>query len=67
MDTLPTTTSCYAERIAILQQQLKRLLNQSRQQSCTPECLTLLERQIQPLYAALWAMHAEVEQDCDDR
>ena len=67
MDTLPTTTSCYAERIAILQQQLKRMLNQSRQQSCTPEFLALLERQIQPLYSAIWAMYAEVEQDCDDR
>jgi hypothetical protein len=66
MNTLPTTTSCYEGRIATLQRQLKRMLNQSRQESCTPEFLDLLEREIQPLYAAIWAMHAEVEQDSDE-
>jgi predicted metal-dependent hydrolase len=66
MNTLPTTTSCYAKRIATLQRQLKRMLNQSRQENCTPEFLDLLEREIQPLYAAIWAMHAEVEQDGEE-
>ena len=58
---LPTTTSCYAERIAHLQEQLNAMLEQSRHDSCTPDFLDLLEHQIQPLYAAIWAMHAELE------
>lgn len=60
MSHLPTTTSCYAERIASLQEQLNAMLEQSHQES-TPEFLDLLEHQIQPIYAAIWAMHAELE------
>ena len=63
MPGLPTTTSCYSARIAALQEQLAALLEQSRATGEAPDLLDLLEQKIQPLYAAIWAMHAELEQD----
>ena len=63
MNAIPVTTTCYADRIAVLQQMLNSYLKQSSSGKCTPEFLDLLEGQIQPIYAAIWAMHAETEHD----
>jgi len=63
MNAIPVTTTCYANRIAVLQQMLNSYLEQSSSSECTPEFLDLLEDQIQPIYAAIWAMHAETEHD----
>jgi len=61
MPHLPITTNCYAARIAQLQQQLNGLLERARTSATGSEELERLEQQIQPLYAAIWAMHAELE------
>jgi hypothetical protein len=61
MPHLPITINCYAARIAQLQQQLNGLLERARTSATGSEELERLEQQIQPLYAAIWAMHAELE------
>ncbi len=63
MAAIPTTTNCYAERIATLQDRLKLLLAKSDARQSSPDDLELLEQEIQPVYAAIWAMYAEVEED----
>ena len=63
MNAIPVTTTCYADRIAVLQQMLNSYLEQSSSGECTPEFLDLLDDQTQPIYAAIWAMHAETEHD----
>jgi hypothetical protein len=63
MAAIPTTTSCYQERIATLQERLKLLLATSEASAGCPDDLELLEQEIQPVYAAIWAMYAEVEDD----
>jgi hypothetical protein len=60
MSTLPITTACYSRRIAALQQQLQRLLDQADLDHCSAEELERLELKVQPLYVAIWAMHAEI-------
>lgn len=65
MTSLPITTNCYQERIAALQSQLNQMLEQTHNDAAIPEFLDLLETQVQPLCAAIWAMHAEVEQDLE--
>jgi hypothetical protein len=59
MNTLPTTTACYRLRIAALQAQIQALLDQLRSRRCNPDEVARIDRQMQPLYAAIWAMHAE--------
>jgi hypothetical protein len=59
MSTLPTTKACYRERIAELQAQIQALLASTHSRRCSPEELARLDRAMQPLYAAIWAMHAE--------
>jgi septum formation topological specificity factor MinE len=63
MAAIPTTTSCYVERIATLQERLRLLLAKSEVRQASPDDLELLEQELQPVYAAIWAMYAEVEQD----
>ncbi|QCH14265.1 hypothetical protein CB0101_04390 [Synechococcus sp. CB0101] len=59
MSTLPTTTACYQHRIAELQAQIQDLLLTLSDPPCSPAEVRHLDRQMQPLYAAIWAMHAE--------
>jgi len=61
---LPITTTCYGQRLTELKQQLNMLEQQCRQQQVSEELECLLHQQIRGLYAALWAIHAETEQDC---
>ncbi len=60
MSTLPITTACYSNRIAALQQELQGILDQLPQAPCSAADLHRLEAQVQPIYAAIWAMHAEI-------
>lgn len=60
---LPITTTCYRTRLNELKQQLQLLEQQSRRQDLSEELENLLHQQIRGLYAALWAIHAETEQD----
>jgi len=61
MSTLPTTTACYQRRIAELQAQIQALLASVCQPSASPAEVSRIDRQMQPLYAAIWAMHAEID------
>jgi hypothetical protein len=61
MSTLPTTTACYQRRVAELQAQIQALLESLGQRSFSPAEVARIERQMQPLYAAIWAMHAEID------
>lgn len=61
MSTLPTTTACYQRRIAELQTEIQALLAQLASYSCCPQEVRRIDRQMQPLYAAIWAMHAETD------
>jgi len=61
MSTLPTTTACYHSRIAELQRQILALLEQIGTRRCSPAEVARLDRQMQPLYAAIAAMHAETD------
>ena len=60
MSTLPITTACYRNRIAALQQELQAILDQLPPAPCSAGDLQRLEAQVQPIYAAIWAMHAEI-------
>ena len=60
MSTLPTTTACYQQRIAELQGQIQLLLVSLGERSFSPAHVARIDRKIQPLYAAIWAMHAEI-------
>lgn len=61
---LPITTTCYGKRLTELKQQLRMLEQQCRQKDVSEELESLLHQQIRGLNAALWAIHAETEQDC---
>jgi hypothetical protein len=61
MSTLPTTTACYHQRIAELQSQILALLELMGTSRCSPAEVERIDRQMQPLYAAIWAMHAETD------
>ena len=61
MSALPTTTACYQLRITERQVQIQSLLDQMRVGCCTPLEVERIGCQIQPLYAAIWAMHAETD------
>ncbi len=61
MSTLPTTTACYQRRTAELQAQIQALLASVCQRSASPAEVARIDRQMQPLYAAIWAMHAEID------
>ena len=60
MSTLPITTVCYHSRIAALQQELQGILDQLPKDPCSSSDLQVLEARVQPIYAAIWAMHAEI-------
>lgn len=60
---LPVTTSCYRDRLHELKQQLKLLQHQCRDGGLSEELEDLMHQQIRGLYASLWAIHAETEQD----
>ena len=60
---LPITTSCYGERLRELKQQLHLLEHQCQFGGLSEELEDLLHQQIRSLYASLWALHAETEQD----
>jgi hypothetical protein len=60
MTTLPITTVCYRSRITALQQELQGILDQLPQVPCSASDLQVLEARVQPIYAAIWAMHAEI-------
>ena len=60
---LPITTSCYSERLAELRQQLSMLEQQCCSGELSEEMEALVQQQIRALYAALWAIHAETEDD----
>jgi hypothetical protein len=60
MSTLPITTACYRSRIAALQKELQLILDQLSQAPCSASDLQVLEARVQPIYAAIWAMHAEI-------
>ena len=57
------TTDCYSDRITHLRHQLELLQSQCRHGGWSEELEDLLQQQIRIVYAALWALHAEVEQD----
>jgi hypothetical protein len=59
MSILPTTNACYQARIAELQAQIQALLAALADHHHNPAAVARIDRQIQPLYAAIWAMHAE--------
>lgn len=59
MSLLPTTTACYQLRIAELQAQIQASLAALADHHHNPVAVARIDRQIQPLYAAIWAMHAE--------
>jgi hypothetical protein len=60
MSTLPTTTVCYAPRIAALQREVQAILDRLPSEGGSSQAMRRTASQVQPLYAALWAMHAEV-------
>lgn len=60
MSTLPVTTACYRNRIAALHEELQTILDQLPQYPCSAVDLHALEARVQPIYAAIWAMHAEL-------
>ena len=60
MSTLPITTACYRSRITALQKELQLILDQLPQAPCSASDLQVLEERVQPIYAAIWAMHAEI-------
>jgi hypothetical protein len=60
MTTLPITTTCYQRRIIELQAQIQALLQNLCHRRSSPADVARIDRQMRPLYAALWAMHAEI-------
>jgi hypothetical protein len=60
MGTLPVTTDCYAQRFAALQRELRAILDQLALAPCASDELQRIEAQVQPIYAAIWAMHSEI-------
>ena len=65
MTTLPITTTCYQRRIAELQAQIQSVLQTLGHRNFSPANFSpaevaRIDRQMRPLYAALWAMHAEI-------
>ncbi len=60
MTTLPITTTCYQRRITELQTQIQALLQTLCHRRSSPADVARIDRQMRPLYAALWAMHAEI-------
>ena len=60
MNTLPITHTCYQRRIAVLQAQIQALLQTLCHCTSSPAEVARIDRQMRPLYAALWAMHAEI-------
>ncbi len=60
MTTLPITTTCYQRRIAELQAQIQSVLQTLCRRNFSPAEVARIDRQMRPLYAALWAMHAEI-------
>lgn len=60
---LPITTTCYGERLRELKLQLTLLEHQCKTGGLSEDLEGLLHHQIRGLYASLWAIHAETEQD----
>jgi len=60
---LPITTTCYGDRLHELKQQLRILEDQCQNGDLPEELESLLHQQIRSLYAALWAIHAETEEE----
>lgn len=60
---LPITTDCYRTRVRELKQLLQQLQHQARSHKHGEEMDALLNHQIRSLYASLWALHAELEED----
>lgn len=60
---VPVTTTCYSDRLQELKQHLRLLEQQSNNGGLSEEMEDLIHQQIRVLYASLWALHAETEQD----
>jgi len=60
---VPVSTDCYRERMQELKQQLAVLKRQCHDGGHSEELEDLLNQQVRHLHAALWALHAELEQD----
>ncbi len=60
---LPVSTDCYRERVLELRQQLAVLKRQCRSGGHSEELEDLFNQQMRHLHSALWALHAELEQD----
>jgi hypothetical protein len=60
---LPITTSCYSQRLEELRSQLTLLEQQCQSGQHSEEMEAVLQHQIRSLYASLWALHAETEDD----
>lgn len=63
MSALPVTTQCYAERLTVLQARLEETLASCHSPECSRDLAVCFEREARSLYASIWAMHAEVEED----
>jgi hypothetical protein len=63
MAALPVTTTCYAERLCELRDQLKLLRQQCLCRGLSEELENLLNQQIRCIQASLWSIHAEMEDD----
>lgn len=60
---LRITTSCYSQRLEEIRIQLIMLEEQVNTGSFSEDLESLLHQQIKGLYASLWALHAETEED----
>jgi hypothetical protein len=60
---LPVSTTCYSDRVAELRRQLGLLERQRLQGGISEELEDLFNREIRRLYAFLWAIHAELEEE----
>lgn len=58
---LHVTTSCYAMRVASLQNQLLNFIEEISLNNCSPERIDEIGREMKPLYQALWAIFSELE------
>ncbi len=63
MAPIPVTTSCYVVRLRELREQLALLQHQNRTGGLSEELEELLTHQIRTIYASLWAINAEMEEE----
>jgi len=60
---LRITTSCYSQRLDEIRHQLIMLEEQVNSGCFSEDMESLLHQQIRGLYASLWALYAETEED----